>query len=259
MYHSDISRIGKSGLDLIAKNPAYYYAKYLDPNRERETQTPALVVGSAFHAMVLEPWKFKELFAVMPLFSGTGSVARKELWINDNRGKDFISLEAYDQISRMRDSIMKHPLVPELLEIGEAEQRLDWEEPGTGALCKAKPDFRNTKSGLIIDLKTTEDASEEGFGRSAYKYRYHVQAPFYCDGAFMNGLDPSGFVFIAVEKSYPYQVNVFYADEEFMALGRRTYMQNLETYMECKRTNSWPGYSPEIKPLRLPRWAANNM
>lgn len=259
VYHSDISRIGKSGLDLIAQCPAKYYAKYLDPNRKREKKTPALVTGSALHCIVLEDHKFAELFAVMPEFSGTGSQARKEDWITANKGKDFISLETYDQVSRMRDSVMRHPLVPELLSQGVVEQRIDWENLETGAMCKAKPDFRNTRNRLIVDLKSTEDASEEGFTRSAFKYRYHVQAPFYTDGAIANGLSPEGFVFIAVEKEPPYLVNIFYADEEMMSFGRRTYHRDLETYMDCVMSGQWPGYSPEIKPLSIPRWAANNL
>lgn len=259
VYHSDTSRIGKSGLDLIAQSPAKYYAKYLDPNREREKKTPALITGSAFHTLVLESWKFQEQFAVSPNFSGDGSTKKKEQFKEANQGKDIITLETYETVSRMRDSVMKHPICKELLEIGAVEQRIDWEDAASGALCKAKPDFRNTKNRLIVDLKSTDDASEDGFAKSAYNYRYHVQSAFYTDGAFMNGLDPSGFVFIAVEKEPPYLVNVFFADDDLISLGRRTYHRDLETYMECVMSGNWPGYSPEIKPLRLPKWAANNL
>ena len=259
VYHNDTSRIGKSGLDLIAQAPAKYYAKYLDPNREREKKTPALITGSAMHTLILEPYKFSSEFAVMPEFSGEGMKKRKEAWEQNNVGKQPISMETYNQVSRMRDAAMSHPLVPELLSVGVVEQRMDWEDPATGALCKGKPDFRNTSSGLIIDLKSTEDASENGFTKSAYSFRYHVQAPFYTDGARLNGFNPTGFVFVAIEKEPPYLVNVYFADEQFMAHGRMVYQQDLETYMECVMTGKWPGYSPEIKPLSLPTWVANKL
>ncbi len=259
VYHSDTSRIGKSGLDLIAQSPAKYYAKYLDPNREREKKTPALITGSAFHTLVLESWKFQDEYAVMPNFQGEGSTSKKRDWMEEHAGKDFISLETYMQISRMRDSIMKHPLCDDLLSVGVVEQRLDFEDFETGALCKCKPDFRNTQNGLIIDLKTTEDASEQGFAKSAYNYRYYVQAPFYLDGAVQNGLAPTGFVFIAVEKDPPYLVNVFHTDDDLMNLGRVTYRRDLEMYMQCVMSGDWPGYTPDIKRLTLPRWAVNNL
>lgn len=259
VYHADVSRIGKSGLDLIAQCPAKYYAKYLDPNREREKPTKALVTGSALHSLVLETDKFVKEFVVAPEFKGEGARKKMDYWISENYDKKIIDRATYDTIARMRDSIMRHPLVPDLLSQGVVEQRINWTDPMTGAHCKAKPDFRNTQNRLIVDLKSTEDASEEGFSRSAYKYRYHVQAPFYTDGAHANGLFPEGFVFIAVEKEPPYLVNVFFADEAFMDFGRRMYQRDLETYMDCLMSGRWPGYSPEIKPLRLPRWAANNL
>lgn len=255
MYHADSTRIGKSGLDLIAQCPAKYYAKYIDPNREREKKTPALILGSALHTIILEPFKFNSEFAVKPVFSGDGARSRESEWIENNRGKQPITLEQYQTVSRMRDSVAKHPLFDDLFSEGVAEQRIDFDDWYTGAKCKAKPDFRNTRNGLIVDLKTTEDASDRGFAKSAYTYRYYVQAPFYFDGAQANGLNPTGFVFVAIEKEPPYLVNIFYADDEFMDAGRTAYRNDLETYLKCLETGTWPGYSEEIKPLRLPAWA----
>ena len=255
MYHADVSRIGKSGLDLIAKAPAYYYAKYLDPNRDREKQSKALDQGSAFHSIVLEGDKFQDEYVVAPLFKGKGSEALKDEWIQKNFDKKILSMDDYNMVSRMRDAIFKHPLGHELLSVGVTEHRIDWQDEATGALCKAKPDFFNTSSKLIIDLKSTDDASESSFSHSSFKYRYHVQAPFYFDGAVHNGYNPQGFVFIAVEKEPPYLVNIFFADSLFMEFGRDVYRRDLETYLECRRSGIWPGYSSEIKPLQLPRWA----
>lgn len=257
MYHADTSRIGKSGLDLINKAPAKYWEGYLNPNKEKEKQTEALLVGSATHSILFEPDKFVNEYVVSPTFSGEGSKKARENFIRMNEGKKPISLEDYNMISRMRDSIMKHPLADELLSTGIAEQRLDWQDQITGALCKCKPDFRNTNNGLCIDLKTTEDASESAFTHSAWKYRYSVQSAFYEDGIRANMLPFNGFVFIAVEKEPPYLVNIFFADEDFVHLGREQYIEDLHKYMSCLQSGKWHGYSPEIKPLTPPHWALN--
>ena len=65
-YHSDVSRISKSGLDLIAKSPAHYYAKYLDPNREASQPTPAMRMGAITHSYILEPNQFSSNYVIAP-------------------------------------------------------------------------------------------------------------------------------------------------------------------------------------------------
>ncbi len=254
MYHNDVSRISKSGLDLIAKSPAHYWERYLNPNRKKEKKTPALIIGNAFHVLTLEFDKFAPHFVIRPKFSGTGSVAKKEAFESEHSDKDIISMDEYDTIRRMRDSVMKHPIAYQLLQRGVAEQTIKWEDPETDAPCKCRQDWWNDDARLIVDLKSTEDASDEGFAKSSFKYRYHVQGAFYLDGATANGLNPEGFVFIAVEKTPPYLVNIFYLPPDVKDFGTRVYKNDIFTYMECRKTNQWPGYDQRIKPLNLPSW-----
>lgn len=259
MYHADTSRIGKSGLDLIAEAPAKYYAKYLDPNRKKEEPTEALIIGSAFHCLTLEPELFPTLYVVSEKFSGEGSKARRKEFLEANANKKPISIDDYNRISRMRDAVMNHPACKLILTGGIVEKRIDWQDPATDALCKAKPDYYATEHNFIVDLKSTEDASEQGFMRSAYTHRYHVQAPWYLDGAILNGMNPQGFLFIAVEKEPPYLVNVFSVTDQMFSHGRQIYHRDLTTYMDCVMSGRWPGYSPDTKPLGMPQWVMNNL
>lgn len=258
MYHADTSRISKSGLDLINKCPAKYFEKYLNPNAEPEKRTEALIEGNAFHVLSLEPEIFPHHFVVKPDFKGHGSVARREAFEAENKDKEIISMDTWVKISRMRNSLISHPVAKELLSLGLAEQTVLWTDELTGAPCKSRHDWFNIPHKFIVDLKSTEDASDAEFARSAFKYRYHVQAAFYLDGAIANGMDPKGFVFIAVEKKPPFLVNVFYADDDFIEAGRQQYLQDLETYARCVSTGRWPGYDVRIKPLSLPAWATRN-
>jgi exodeoxyribonuclease VIII len=142
-----------------------------------------------------------------------------------------------------------------LLTQGIAEQTILFDEPQTGAKCKIRPDWMSG-TGFLTDIKTTEDASPHGFGRSAYNYRYHVQGGFYVDGwAYGTGEMPEGFAFIAVEKEPPYNVAVYYMTEDAFSLGRSSYLRNLETYMKCLQNNKWPGYSNLMEPLSIPAYA----
>lgn len=264
VYHADTRRIGKSGLDLIAKSPAHYWAKYLDPNREREEQTAALLFGSAAHMAVFEPDEFPNKFVIAPklnLRTNAGKAALEEFY-EMNKGKSVITTDIYDSVMRVNEAVRSVPAAMVLLQSGIAEQRIDWikelvNEDGEfiEVACKAKPDWQS-HNGFIVDLKTTEDASPAGFAKSVWNYRYHVQAPFYCDAyEYKYGKQPQGFIFIAVEKSPPYAVALYYATEQIMDKGRVTYERDLRTYQRCIESGEWPAYGNEPKPLQLPPWA----
>jgi exodeoxyribonuclease VIII len=256
-YHQDTSRISKSGLDLFSKSPKHYWAKYLDPNREPEQPTKALIQGNAVHVAILEPEKFQGEFAVMPAFNGrtNDGKEKKEIWLASNEGKTIIDMDTYELCMRLRDSVFAHPAAAALLKSGRAEETIRFTDPDTGAPCKCRPDWV-TPDGIIVDLKTTEDASAEGFGRSSVKYRYHVQSAFYTDGFTVDrNYAPEAFIFIAIEKTAPFQVAVYHADDATLQLGRDTYIPELHRYVACRNTNLWPGYGDEIQRLTLPAWA----
>lgn len=250
-YHNDITRISNSGLSLINKSPAKYEHRYLKGNKQKDTK--ALTFGSAFHSFILEPDKFNNEFVIMPKYSGTGKYKLIEAFKSDNSQKTIITTEDYVDIVGMSKSIKNHRIANELVtDAGFSEKRFDWTDSDTGAPCKIKPDRYNTTKDIIIDLKSTDDASEEQFKFSAKKYRYHIQAPFYFDGLVANGFKPDIMVFIAVEKTPPYLVNCFFYAKDEMEYGRQIYKDDLAVYMECKKNNKWPGYPEGIKLLQIP-------
>lgn len=256
-YHADTTRISKSGLDLFSRSPRHYYAKYLDPNRVQEQPTKALILGSAVHTAILEPHKFSDEYAVEPVVNKRTNQGKEEmqLFLAANAAKTIIDVEIYDQAMRARDAVYKHGFAAELLSIGKAEQTIFFEDAESGARCKCRPDFI-TSDGLIVDIKTTQDASPEAFGRSSYNYRYHVQAAFYSQGYEEEfSKPPEAFVFIAVETLDIFEVAVYYASVEDLILGRETYRPELSRYQACVNTGLWPGYGEEIQRLQLPYYA----
>jgi PDDEXK-like domain of unknown function (DUF3799) len=272
-YHADTSRISKSGIDVMNECPANYYYRYLSGLYKRE-ETAATALGTLFHTMVLEPENIARDYVVVPAsapaYPGSNvwnaanpskdSIAAMNFWRQFKEvhgGKKIVEQSDIDNVQRMRDAIMKHPAGAELLSTrGIVERTTQFTDPEIGAPCKCRPDFEHP-AGIIIDLKSTEDASPDGFGRSSYNYRYHVQAPFYMDGLNVDaGFEKiTAFVFIAVEKNPPYNVGVYFADEGSIELGRRDYKANLARYMQCLKTGEWPAYSAKIEPLQIPTWA----
>lgn len=274
VYHADTRRIGKSGLDLIAKSPAHYYAQYLDPNRPAREEKPYFVVGSITHNAILENKFLDSKYFILDDADVCAQIGggnpratnRYKEWkgaiMARNEGKTQITKEEYDAVLKMRESVQNHPAASVLLQEGIAEQRIDWQreivsEDGefVSVLLKSKPDWLS-HNGFIVDLKTTEDASPRGFAKSVWNYRYHVQAAFYLDAYEHQYGEPArGFIFIAVEKTPPYAVALYYTPANLIELGRTTYERDLRVYQRCLETREWPAYGTDVMELQLPGWA----
>jgi hypothetical protein len=241
-YHQDTTRISKSGLDLINKSPLHYWHKYLNPDRPQDT-TPALEFGSAFHLALTEPHVFADQFSV---FEGdrrtnAGKQAYQELI---DAGKQVIKQADFDTIAAMCEAVRRYPRLVDALEHGQHEQVHTWTDTSTQAPCKLRLD--TIHNNVVFDWKTTEDASPAAFRYSVKKYRYHVQNAFYLHGLAENGIHINAFYFVAIEKSAPYGVGIYELPLEAINEGMRAYEANLNTYMECRQTQRWNGYTPQL-------------
>lgn len=265
-YHADRTRISNSGLKEIAKSPRHYWEKYLDPKRPPEKKTDALIIGSAVDAAVLEPEEFREDYIVEPRVNkrtNHGKQAIKDYQERMGADKIMLTPAQYDEVLRTRDAVMNNPTARMLLGDGTTQHVVHWDDPLTGAPCRLKYDWLRNDN-ILIDLKTSKDASPESFARDAWKYRYYVQAPFYVDGFWYGeGINIDAFIFIVVEKQdpkkglypAPEKVGIYHVGDEEMKIGRQQYQDDLDTYQRCREAGSWPGYGTKIQPLQLPGWA----
>lgn len=253
-YHADPA-ISKSDLDLINRSPAYY--RYVKENPKE--QTSAMLLGSVFHKLVLEPETFAAEYAVCPAVDRRTKAGREvyQSFVDDlQEGIEVITDDIYQTAQAMAESVKNHPIAARLLQGGQAETSYFWEE--NGVECKCRPDYLRTDIKSIIDLKSTQNASPESFVKSAYDYRYHVQAAWYLRGLKACGVDAENFIFIAVEKEAPYTVCVYTADDLMIKLGNSEADENLDTFCKCMRSDNWFGYeeTPIIHSLSLPDWVA---
>lgn len=256
-YHSS-DGISKSGLDLIAQSPLHYWSKYLDPKREPRVPTPAMVLGTSIHTAVLEPERFANEYLVAPAVDKRtkDGKATWEAFVADCEANEKTPISASDLnvCNSIASVVRSHQTAIELLGSGTAEVSMFWEDEATGVLCKCRPDWL-TDSNIVVDLKSTVDASPEGFMKSAFNYRYWVQAAWYLDGIERaTGKRPEAFVFVAFEKEAPYACGFYYATEEMIDAGRQEYRRLLDNYADCLATKNWRGYSPELQPLAMPAW-----
>ena len=257
-YHRH-SAVSKSHLDLVARSPLHYWARYLDPNRVEPEPTPAMLIGTALHTHVLELDQWDQRYVMAPEGIDRRTKQGKAEWEAFSvaaTGRTVISKADADQVMAMAHSVFRHPAAAMLLALpGKAETTHMWTDEATGLQCKCRPDWLTDDGSLIVDLKTTEDASPAGFRKSIANFRYHVQASWYLDGLERaTGNRPEQFIFICVEKKPPHAVAVYAADAEMIAQGQITAARDLQQLADCKAANSWPGYSDQIETISLPPW-----
>ena len=247
-YHAHPS-ISKSGLDLINRSPAHYRWAQDNP----QDPTPAMRLGTLTHLAVLEPDRFNSECIVMPTLDRR-TKAGKEAWEEfqaNHPDQELMTSDEHTRITAIRDAVMAHPIARKLLDqIDQVEASTFWTDPATGVECRCRPDAI-LGNGMMIDLKTTDDAGP-GFHRSVAKFRYHVQAAYYGDG--MGGMEERPMVFIAVESSAPHLVACHMISPDSLLAGREAYKRNLETYLECTKSGEWPGYPTTINQIELPHW-----
>lgn len=263
-YHASPA-LGSSGLKLLAQTPAHYFAAYLDPNREPRKETLAFKIGKAWHTAVYEPAEFDNRYVAMPDGIDRRTKEGKALWAEIvATGKIPLPAGDMDRILRMGRAANTHPATRVLFaQKGLYEASIFFTDPATGVLCKFRPDFMVMPcdlfpNGLIIDGKSCEDASPEGFARQAWNYEMHYQAALYSGGFqqhFKTRARPE-FLWLAQEKEAPYACAIYSATADLVNYGRRKIRPLLELYARCAASGVWPGYSTAVTELGLPAWAA---
>lgn len=248
-YHADRTHISKSMLDALKKSPAHLKAQMTHPKE----QTLAMEIGSMTHEFILQPDQFVRHFAIAPKFDRRTKQGKQdaEQWELENSGKKAITSDYQDMLNGMRDSLLAHREAYKLLSAqGDCEMSIFTTH--LGVKCKIRPDKKT--GNTIVDLKTCEDASAIGFSKSIANFRYHVQCAFYLDVAKSSGLSVDNFIFIAVEKEYPYAVATYQLDLDSIEAGRTEYTRQLDLYKNCLELDSWPAYGQTLETISLPNW-----
>jgi hypothetical protein len=236
-YHAS-EGLSRSALMLFKKSPHHYYNEYLSYNKAESKPTPAFLFGQALHTLILEPGEFFERYSLY----------------SDTEDREYINSNTYNDMLDIIKAIKNDKEVCNLLSLGQNEKSIYWHDDETGILCKCRPDVLH--DNMIVDLKTTSDASEKSFQYSIWKYGYHIQAAMMQDGiSKILNKKIEDFIFIAVEKKAPFGIAVYILDNPSIEKGRDEYKELLVKYKECLEKNEWPGYKRRY--ISLPIYAFN--
>ena len=248
--------LGSSGLKtILTQSPAH-----LKAGREAEEKepTPAKNFGSAYHVWVLEHELKDNLVTIAPEINKRTDAGKKAwtAFVDGAEGKIVISKEEAEIADLMASVIHSHPTAGPLLEHrGFFEQSIVWNDPTFGSLCKCRLDFYLPGMNLIVDLKSAKDASPEGFAKAVGNYHYDLSAAFYVNGVREATGQDCSWIWLVQEKTPPYAVALYHADQAILDNGRSKIKNLLPIYNDCLNLGVWPGYSEDIQTLTLPGWA----
>ena len=253
--------ISRSELWHIRESPQKF--KYYKENPPEPT--PSLLFGQVFHKMLLEPDTFNYEFVVAP-DANRRTKEGKQMWedfVSEHENQTIITAEMCTHAKEMCEAVKREPLAVKLLN-GAAGVPFFWTDEMTGEDCKCRVDVLNTEYSqpIIVDVKTTADASTDAFIRSAINYGYDMQSAMYSDGVEKNIGKKPLFVFIAVEKEPPYAVNILQADELMLRRGYDLFREYIGIYHDCKVSGNWYGYLGrlnQINNLALPSYLAKEV
>ena len=242
--------VSNSAIKIFLKfGPEVYWRTVVDPQRLSTPATPAMIFGSLVHTAVLEPEHLKARYGPCGARNTKDGKATAEYL--KSVGAEPVNKSDWQKMESIVESIRSHVAASSLLSEGLPERSVWWDDEVSGLCCKARCDW-TTPDGTIVDLKTTMGggASPEEFAKTVARFGYHIQAAHY-----LRGTGAKRFVFLCVEKEWPFPVGLYELDEEAIQKGNEEIDMALKGIAECHRADRWPGHAEEITTLSLPRWA----
>ena len=188
-----INYVSHSRLEMFRKNPALYKKTYIDMIAVRES-SPAMILGSLVHAMLLEPSTVEERFAVAPIVDKR-TKAGKEAWDDfkksvDEKGEgiEIVTHDDVDQANRMIAAIRENSSsqyfeCPTVVKESEILSTVEFD--GSPLQFKFIPDMYCPEKGFLVDLKTVssydpmdwaKDCVYNGYIRQMALYRFLLRS-----------------------------------------------------------------------------------
>jgi exodeoxyribonuclease VIII len=231
--------LSQSSLKHFLISPAHYLAS----TEEHIEPTKAMQFGTAFHAHLLQA-NPEEHYAVKIKVDGRSKEGKlyNEQFALENASKVVIDSDEKSKIVCMAEEVMGHATAGKLM---QSLTHREFAVFGTnhGIRLKGLIDGYNEKEGIVIDLKTAEDASPAGFRKAIWDRGYALQQVHYTWLLTNAGKPVNAFYFIAVEKEPPYAVGVYKINADSLTKSFKIWDDALDSFFVCQASGVYPAYS----------------
>ena len=238
----------------------HFYKRYVSPNRPVTSQTAAMEIGTIFHARIENKSKeaFEKTYQKIPKGIKKGTKAYKELEAEAVAdGKEPLKHEVWDLTEAMFESVMSVSLLSHLVKTGIAEE--SFFSTYKGIPIKGRTDLRCPNQKLIIDFKTCEnanplDTSFRSFAHTVSSSKLDWQAAFYSDQISKITGDKYDFIFVCVEKKFPFATSLITISSQDMERAKNEVYQALEDLNEKMQSGNWgSGYGNKVHEIQIRR------
>lgn len=270
-YHR-ILGLTKSGLMMLRKSPAHFWHWMTAPS---EPATKAMSIGTATHLAVFEPEKFDKEVVVIPedapkkptkaqmeAKKPSEDAVEAIAWYKEFYAKAgdrlILNQEEYAQVMGMATAVRgNEEIIPYLTHpSAKIESSIVSVEKvnGLDIVCKGRCDLITMDNTVIVDLKTCEDCSQDGFNKNSNSMGYWMQAAHYIKICRASGIPVEKFVFIAVEKNPPYCTALYSYDESSLERAFQIREALMKRLSNCIASNKFPAHTSGVGSLSLPPW-----
>lgn len=237
--------LSQSELKILLNSSSLHFAR----RKEIEhSETPTLKFGRAVHKILLEgKAEFFKCF-------------EKKLKANTQEGKaqaernvTTLTDDAFDDVIKLCDEITKYGVLEQYMTgnfVVETPIFFEFD----GVQCKALPDLVNHDLKVIIDIKTTDDASESFVSKSIPKFGYHQQAAFYQEAVRQKTGEVYDFIITAIEKETPFAYAQYQLDDLFLDLGLSDMSRAIMMYKNMKEVGYSSYNGGNLKVVSPPYW-----
>ena len=234
---------------IIAQSPlhAWTACAALNPNYS-DDEKEEFDIGSAAHALLLEG---QDRMVIVPFDNYKKKEAQELRDAARAVGKHPVLSKRYDDVMHMRDVAVRKIVECEELGIGSLatgspEQVVIWRDKHTDELCRARVDWLCADGSLILDYKSTKDATPDTFSRHIARMGYHYQDEFYTQGVGAQLGKRPRFVFMAQETVAPYAVSFHGLAPSLRAVAEADLSYAFSEWARCRKSNRWPDHSLRI-------------
>lgn len=250
------SAIGSSTLKNIMSTPADYKAAL----EQRNQDTPATILGTAIHCLLLEPHLFESTYALQPenwgsRANGTPGGKKWKEFKTFHQGKICMDFEDAELLQRISKAAKNHPALDRILQQAKFEVTAITEV--NGIQLKAKTDI--LCPGHTWDVKMTRDSlDDESMFKTVFGNGYHFQGAHhtFCFNQHEEYKDVQSYGWIFISNSTPAaHIRVVRAPKTLIEWSRRDHSYALSKLKQCMETNTWEGYSNAVSELTIPEWA----
>ena len=239
--YRDINAISQSDMKHLIISPAHYKTYKEQPREE----TDAMRLGTATHIAVFQPMHFHDEVVQAPRFDKRTKEGKAgwEAFQNSLGSKLSLPQEDFERCIDMSEVVRSNPLFIKYTASGSPEVSLTADTSFPNVKVKGRIDWLDTKSGVILDLKTIGDVADTHSIKRTLYNGYAMQCLFYL--SLMEAYDQSKtyeFMFCFVEKEAPHGVR-FIKINPTSLLNYYTLLEStLKNLDKCIDTNVFPAY-----------------